>query len=179
MLRTEPLNANGDGELSSRSSAPGSAPAPPPPSALRRCTPGRALEVAKPRCHQERYATLPATARSPGSRKAAHERRGPRLSRFGAALAFPVLLIAPCDVERRQPILAPDDPALVGRPPLVRRIEAAEMNLDLAAGSARRSRARSACPAREHRGCPSPQLHPRRTVGARAAHDSRISVTAR
>ena len=54
-------------------------------------------------------------------------------SRLGAAGALAVPLVAACQVERRQPVLATDDPALVGRPQLVRRVEAAEMDLDLVA----------------------------------------------
>src|SRR5690606_6623342 len=56
-------------------------------------------------------------------------------SRLRPALALPVPLVASCDVEGREPVFAPDDPALVGRPQLARFVEAAEVHLDLVAAA--------------------------------------------
>src|SRR6266545_6855342 len=61
-------------------------------------------------------------------------------SRLAPAGAFAILPVATRDIEGRQPILAPDHPDLVGRLHQVRRIEAADMDLDLIAAAAEQGR---------------------------------------
>jgi hypothetical protein len=51
------------------------------------------------------------------------------------ARALAIVLIVARDVERREPVLATDDPELVGRAQLIGRVEAAEMNLYLVAAA--------------------------------------------
>src|SRR5690242_5144050 len=60
---------------------------------------------------------------------------------LGTTRGVPVALVPPRERKRRQPGLATDGPALVGRSQLVRGIEGSQVHLDLVAGAGEDGRA--------------------------------------